>query len=172
MCRLLTSFCACAALLVTPLAAAKPTSISWGKLGVSLDQYRDDAVACGRAGYYRDVAGTEAAQVFKRATSQLESNESDMQSLARTAGSLPPMDIVGVSTRIVASTRPGERMNDVRDLLQDTVAVCLRQRGYTPFWLTKTQQSRLRHLHLGSPERHAYLHGLATDPNVLRAQAI
>src|SRR3954469_9888746 len=101
--RLLASFCACV-LASAPLVAAKPTSISWGKLGISLDQYRDDAVSCGRAGYYRDVAATEAAQTFKRATSQLESNESDMQSLARASSSLPPLDIVTTSKRIVDST--------------------------------------------------------------------
>ena len=162
--RLLTSFCACT-LMATPLLSAKPTSISWGKLGISIDQYRDDAITCGRAGYYRDVAGTEAAQTFKRATSELESNESDLRNQ-------PPMDIVGVSSRIVTATRPAERMQEVRELLNDTVAVCLRQRGYTPFWLSKAQQNRLRHLHLGSPERHAYLYGLATSPEILRLQAI
>jgi hypothetical protein len=149
--------------LPAPALAAKAVSVAWGKTGVSFDQYRRDAVDCGRAGYYLDVSGTDAARAFKWGSRQLEASENRVADILTTAIT---------SARIVEVTQPEKRMKDVGALLQATVNGCLVERGYTPFRLTKAQQSRLRRLHMGSPERHAYLYGLGTDENVLRSQAI
>jgi hypothetical protein len=161
-----------AILLVVPTAvrAAEPPVLSWGKPGVTLEAYRADAVACGRQGYYLDVSNTEAARVFKDASRQLDNNEANLASTAMTGGLDRAMQIANDSSRIVERTRPAERMKQVRTLLQDTVASCLQARGYTRFQLTRDQQRHLKALKLGSPERHAYLHGLASDPAILAAQ--
>ena len=177
---------AIACLLSAPLASARTDAVSWGKPGVTIEQYRLDAVGCGRAGYYLDVAETEAAHVFKTATERLEANESGLRLLAMLSQGGPPpqdapervgaaieaADIVGQSARIVDGTRPQERIKAVGALMQGTVDDCLRRRGYTRFRLTDLQRKRLGHLHLGSPERHIYLYRLATDPALLRAQAM
>ncbi|WP_084582771.1 hypothetical protein [Sphingomonas azotifigens] len=160
-----------AGLLLLPAAAlaSERPILSWGKPGVTLESYRADAVACGREGYYLDVSNTEAAKVFQQASAQLENNEANL----RVAGDLDrTIQIAGDSSRIVERTRPAERMREVRTLLQDTVSNCLRARGYTQFQLTAAQQRHLRGLKQGSPERHAYLHGLASDPAVLAAQKL
>jgi len=161
--------CIAAMLVLLPaaaLAADRPV-LSWGKAGVTLDAYRADAVACGRQGYYLDVSQTEAAQVFKQASAQLENNEASLSM----AGDLDrTIQIANDSSRIVERTRPAERMKQVRTLLQDTVATCLQARGYTRFQLTRDQQRHLRGLRPGSSERHAYLHGLASDARILAAQ--
>jgi hypothetical protein len=172
---------AIACLLPAPLLGARTEAVSWGKPGVTIEQYRRDAVECGRAGYYLDVSETEAAHVFKAATGQLESNEASLPSLAMLAGDGPPseraaaaMDVAGIvgrSAHIVEGTRPQERIRAVGTLMQGTVDDCLRQRGYIRFRLTDAQRRQLGRLHLGSPARHAYLYGLATDPVVLREQA-
>ena len=158
--------------VAAPAGAREQPAVSWGKAGVSFDQYRQDAVECGRAGYYLDVSDTEAARVFKTATSRLESNESDLQ----TSGSLGDMTrimaIVGYSAQIVEGTRPREQMKQVRKLMDDTVAACLAGRGYVRFQLTAEQRDQLRHFRRGTVQRHAFLYGLATDPSVLSAQAI
>jgi hypothetical protein len=169
-------------LLSAPLAAARTEAVSWGKPGVSIDQYRTDAVTCGRLGYYADVSNTEAAHVFKDATGQLTANEAALSTTAMMAGSGSPearraamMDlnnIVDRSAHIVESARPTERMKAVGNLLQAKVDDCLRARGYVRFRLTPQQRRHLAHLHLGSPARHAYLYSLATDPRVLQAQAM
>jgi len=158
---------AAACLLSAPLAAARTEAVSWGKPGVSIDQYRIDAITCGRAGYYMDVSNTEAAQVFKGATSQLQTNETDL------TNAMGPrvLDIVTQSARIVEATRPEARMRDVAGLMQAKVDDCLRQRGYVRFRLTDAQRKQLGHLHLGSAERHAFLYRLATDSAVLKDQA-
>jgi hypothetical protein len=166
---------AAAFLSSAPILAAKAEASSWGKPGVSIDQYRMDAITCGRAGYYADVSDTQAAKTFKRATGELESNESDLSFAAMDpspTGQIKVANIVNRSTRIVEGTRPGEQMKDVRDLMQAKVDDCLKGRGYVRFRLTDAQRKRLAHLHLGSPERHIYLHQLATDPAVLKVQAM
>ena len=173
---------AVACLLSAPLAAAKTEALSWGKPGVSIDQYRTDAITCGRAGYYADVSNTEAAHVFKRATKDIEANEAGLSSVAMIAGSGSPEsrraaamelgDIVNQSAHIVEGTRPTERMKDVGTLMQSKVDDCLKGRGYVRFRLTPQQRKRLGHLNLGSPERHLYLYQLATDPDVLKVQAM
>jgi hypothetical protein len=157
-----------AALAATPVAAARTEATSWGKPDVSIDQYRTDAITCGRAGYYADVSGTEAAHVFKRATSELEANEAGLP------GASPDdrLSCVLTSGQIVQSTRPEERMKDVGQLMQARVDDCLRGRGYIHFRLTRDQRRRLEHLHLGSAERHLYLYRLATDPDVLKQQGM
>ena len=169
-------------LLSTPLAAAKTESTSWGKAGVSIDQYRTDAITCGRSGYYMDVSNTEAAHVFKDATGQLEANESDLSSVAMLAGGGPPEtrraavmelgDIVNRSAHIVEGARPAKRMKEVGDIMQSKVDDCLKGRGYVHFKLTDSQRKHLGHLHLGSAERHIYLFQLGTDPAVLKTQAM
>jgi hypothetical protein len=172
-----------AAAAATPLVAAKTEATSWGKPGVTIDQYRTDAITCGRAGYYTDVSNTEAAHVVKDATGQLEANEADLGSTAYAPlPGEPPSEtvrkqaalanIVARSGRIVANTRPTERMKDVGALMQGRVEDCLRGRGYVHFRLTPEQRKHLARLHLGSVERHIYLYQLATDPDVLRAQAM
>lgn len=172
---------AMACLLSVPLSAAKTEATSWGKPGVSIDQYRTDAITCGRTGYYLDVSDTEAAHVFKDASAQLEANEADLPSAAMVAGSGTPdareaamevNDIVGRSAHIVEATRPAERMRTVGNLMQAKVDDCLKGRGYIHFKLTDSQRKHLAHLHLGSVDRHIYLYQLGTDPDVLKAQAM
>lgn len=158
-------------LLLVPAAsfAKERPMLSWGKPGVTLETYRADAVACGREGYYLDVSNTEAAKAFKQASSQLENNEASLSM----GGSLDrAIQIANDSSRIVERTRPAQRMKEVRTLLQDTVSSCLRARGYTRFQLTPEQQRYVQSLKIGSPARHAYMHGLASNPAVLAAQKL
>lgn len=157
-------------LVPTSLAAAKTEPVSWGKTGVSIEQYRQDAVECGRAGYYLDVSQTDAARVFKQASAQLDANENAMHSLA--ADPLDAAHVAGQSQHIVDATRPEERFAEIRKLQQDAVTKCLKDRGYRAFRLTRAQQAQLRGLKLGSVERRTYLYRLAVDPQVLAGQAL
>ena len=60
-----------AALAGAAVAAPAPQE-SWGKAGVSLDQYRQDALECGLQGHYTDISKTEDAKEFVRASRQLD----------------------------------------------------------------------------------------------------
>jgi hypothetical protein len=159
-----------------PMASAAPkvSPVSWGKPGVSLEQYRHDAVECGTAAYYMDVSGTEAAKVFQRATKQLENNESDLQTVAATDPDTQTYNQIQAAARsasIVHGTQPEKRLREVGDYQNRGLAICLTERGYKRFTLTKAQQDHLRRLKNGSPERHEYLYSLSVDPKVLHDQA-
>ena len=162
------------ALMISLAAVSAPAATStqgpkesWGKAGVSFEQYREDAVECGRSGYYLDVSSTEAAKQLVSASRQL-----DM--IAQGSG-VDPMDqalhYANQRQRIVSSTHPDKQFNDIKDLLQATVDRCLKSRGYLKFQLTDDQRRALRKLKIGSEARHIYLYRLASDPAVLAGQA-
>lgn len=181
------------ALLVTPvpLSAAPAPEYSWGKAGITLEQYRHDAVECGRMGHYRDVSGTNAARIFRNASGQLHTISSgsgvvvnmwETDHLDASGGATgntryeeAPTMAVETSrkqSQIVESTRPQKRIAEVRVFMEEAVTTCLTERGYTRFRLTAEQRKRLSHLRPGSPERHAFLFSLASDPRVLASQAV
>jgi hypothetical protein len=128
---------------------------SWGKPGVSLADYRADAVACGRKAASIDLAGTGPAKAFVAGSRILE-NGSDW-------------DTWIAALQITAPEHNFERAGD---LLQAALDRCLQERGYQKFKLTSEQRHRLSKLPLGSDARHAYLHSLAADPEVLSRQAV
>jgi hypothetical protein len=147
--------------LASPALSAPRPRESWGRPGVSLETYRQDAVECASVGYYADVSETEQAQAFVRGTKRLESIDGlplDSLELARRYG------------QVEASVRPERQIDELREAMQSVVDICLERRGYVKFQLTEAQREDLEHLKKGSPERHAYLHRLASDPAVLASQ--
>ncbi|MCW3845702.1 hypothetical protein OF829_00510 [Sphingomonas sp. LB-2] len=178
------------ALLAAP--APRAPEVSWGKAGISFEQYRRDAVECGRMGANRDVSGTNAARIFRNATQQLDTVSDGGSGVVVNMWETDHLDASGGATgntryeeaptqavetgqrqsRIVESTRPQKRIGEVRVFMEDAVNQCLAERGYTRFRLTREQRSRLGHLRYGTPERHAYLFSLASDPHVLETQAV
>src|SRR4051794_12285951 len=56
----------------TSAAAAPVPQQSWGKAGISFDQYRQDAIECGREGYYLDISQTADAKELVRASRRLD----------------------------------------------------------------------------------------------------
>jgi hypothetical protein len=152
---------ACMTLSIPAVAALAPRE-SWGKAGVSLEQYRADAVMCGRKAYYLDVSKTEAAQALVKASDRIES-------LMMGGGSNTNLDPIVMA---VQGARPEQRFREIAALQKSTVATCLTDLGYVRFRLTEDQREHLEKLRAGTPERHAYLHGLASDPKILSTQAI
>ena len=138
--------CAAAALALAagPARAAQPFD-TWGKADVSFEQYRDDAAARHGMG----TAGASAAEDMYRMT----------QLAAR-------------SEQIRSGIRPEKRMRELQAALVSIAERCLVDRGYTRFRLTAEQQATLGRLKKGSPERHRFLHALASDPDVLASQRL
>ena len=169
-------------LAATPLVAAAAPKESWGKPGVTLAQYRQDALFCGLKGYYTDISKTEDAKAFVSASKQLD---------AVTQGASAPMTIesngMGPDTtnsaeiaagfadqqqHIVDSVRPDERYKSIKKTLVTNDEQCLASRGYSKFALTGGQRKALSKLKAGSDARRAYLYSLATDPNVVQGQKV
>lgn len=164
--------------IVTPALAASAPQQSWGKAGITLTQYRQDALECGLKGYYTDVSQTQDAKELVRASRQLD----NLQSTFGPGSGAPGTASAGASEadqmgeyaatqeHIVDSARPELRYRNIKNDLQTTTAQCLVQRGYSKFTLTGEQRHRLSKLKAGSNERREYLYSLASNASVLQAQ--
>lgn len=165
---------------VGPAISAPAPQDSWGKAGISLDQYRQDALDCGLQGHYTDISKTDDAKEFVKASRRLD---------AMTTGSFSPNTTSASGTgpvgtdavdqavtyaanqqHVVESVRPEERFRNIKKTLVSATEQCLMRRGYSKFQLTADQRRRLTHLKFGSEERRAYLYSLASDPAVLESQ--
>ncbi|MEP9400739.1 hypothetical protein [Sphingomonas sp. VNH70] len=161
--------------------AADPPRSSWGRAGVGLEQYRADAIECGRAGVATDVSQMKAVKTLITASRQLDT----VLGTQTTGGAAPPpspgaggmleVDPATLNTaqqvsRITDGANPRARFREVRTALQSTTDQCLTAKGYVRFNLTRDQRAHLDALKHGTPERHAYLHSLASDPDVLARQ--
>ena len=168
-----------AALASAAVAAPAPQE-SWGKAGVSLDQYRQDALECGLQGHYTDISKTEDAKEFVRASRQLDTMTTSTYAPNTTsAGGTGPVgtDTVDQMARyaanqqhVIQGVRPDERFRNIKKTLVLKTQQCLTQRGYSPFTLTGEQRRQLKHLKAGSDARRAYLYSLASNPAVLQSQ--
>ena len=164
-----------AALLATP-AAAEPRPVdSWGRAGVAYDTYRNDSLECGLVGYYADVSETEQAQLFVRATRQMEGTDNSNYVQPGASGA-QTIDGAIIQARqyeqIRRSIRPEKQAKDLKRGMEAVVGECLKERGYIEFRLTDDQRENLSKLDKGSDERREFLYGLASNPAVLDAQAL
>lgn len=149
---------------------------SWGKPGVSFDRYRADGIECARSGAAVDIAQTRPVQDLRRSSREMEST--DKGAATYSAGATPDeiMDqtvlLANQYQRVRDAARADRKVAEVKEIMVDTMDACLAARGYRKFRLTKAQHDRLGRMRIGKPERHQYLYGLASDPEVLDRQAI
>ena len=130
---------------------------SWGKEGVSLEQYWTDSTECAEAAAAIDLEGTKPARALVFWT-RLGN------------GNMAPNNYADIwmSTRI----NPEIQWNRAATILRNELEGCLAGRGYVKFELTDEQDRQLDRLTAGSLERRTYLHSLASDPEILAAQAL
>jgi len=128
---------------------------SWGKAGVSFEQYRTDSSDCAHFAANTDLEGTDPARALVLASRLIDNQNGfdDIQGALRTAA-------------------PEIQWRRAATIMQGKLDTCLTERGYVKFELTDEQDDRLDQLEPGSLERRSYLHSLASDPNVLAAQAL
>ena len=70
------------------------------------------------------------------------------------------------------SIRPEQKMQELKQGMVGVVEDCLKERGYVKFRLTDDQREALSQLDRGSDERRHFLHSLASNADVLDAQAL
>jgi len=168
---LLSGFIACTSASAVPVKAIRE---SWGKAGVTLDQYRADALTCNREGHDLDISNTDEAKAFVTASKQLDSMQ------GATVYQVPPpngdptapiIDFASQQKHVIESINPEAKMRRIGRTLQSAVDQCLIARGYHKFRLTAAQTKKLGKLKIGSDERRQYLYSLARDPQILASQA-
>jgi hypothetical protein len=173
---------ACIMVVAASPAAARLVSAgygkSWGKAGVSLEQYRADSVACGRLAAGTDLRGTDPAEALVIATRLIDNGDEGSQAAAKIANSqaggapVSVIDLAGPSLLVDQMVNPGRQISKAADILHSTLDQCLTERGYRRFHLTSDQMRRLSKLPLGSDARRSYLHSLASNPQILARQTI
>ena len=178
--RILIALAAAAALAV-PAAAANAPQTSWGKAGVSFDDYRSDATFCLRVAARTDLTGTEPANALILASRRMAAGQTnDYTPTVGGANSTGPSTVnSGFDPVIEAANRmqqermaarPDLRIRQAHDIMQRRLDACLAGRGYHRFRLTEDQRRQLRRYPERAAERQTYLHSLASDPRVLAAQ--
>ncbi len=142
-------------------ADALPSPHSWGKLGISFEDYRKDAFECTYTSYLtmKQIATkkpriTETPQLIYGANGSVDYANSLYTFVER--------------YHLQQFVRTKETNNE----LQEEIDGCLRRKAYKPFLLTQAQAEKLDTLDKGSEPRHRYLYSLATDPAVLAGQAL
>jgi hypothetical protein len=129
--------------------------VSWGKAGVSLEDYWIDSATCGHQAAAVDLSGTAPAKALVVASRQLD-NWSDFESVQQ-------------ALQLAA---PAVQWDRAAAILRQELERCLTERGYVKFKLTRDQARHLDKLEAGSVDRRKYLHSLASDPAVLEAQGL
>ena len=134
---------------------APGAKLSWGKLGVSLEDYWIDASQCGHEAAAIDLKDTSPAKALVYASRIIDNADS-------------PEGVI-VAERLAA---PEIQWNRAATIMRQALEKCLTGRGYVKFRLTDGQFRHLRKLAVGSIERRKFLHSVASDPNVLAKQAV
>ncbi len=162
---------AAAALGPTMAQAADAPRFSWGKAGVSYDQYLDEAYDCAMVGLDTNIENSEPVEKLRSASRQMEAIE------ARQGGVASSADPMGAGIRhaqdlaaIRESARPDQQVKEVKKILFSAMQQCMVQRGYTRFALTEDQRAEIARYKDGSAERRAFLYRLASNPTVLEQQ--
>ena len=148
------------AVMVLPMAASaadRKPYVSWGKEGVSFEQYRAESIECGRAGAGRDLQRQQAVKDVIHGA--------HFQDSALDRGDT-------VEYAMIYDRNFRGNVAKVQAFMVSGVEECLFNSGYVPFVLTRAQENRLSRYRKGSPERFRYLHELSIDPKVLREQRL
>lgn len=128
---------------------------SWGKPGVSLEQYWTDSSACGHEAAAIDLSNSDPGKALVYASRIMDN-----------AGTVDEM------TGAAQLVHPEIQWDRAATLMQKALEKCLMERGYVKFRLTDGQAKKLHKLETGSIERRRYLHSLASDPDVLAKQTL
>jgi hypothetical protein len=172
---------AAAAALASAATAANAPQTSWGKPGVSFDDYRSDATFCLREAAGLDLTGTEPANALVLASRRMATGQTNDYSptVGGASGTGPPTTNSGFDPALEAANRmqqeriaarPELRIRQAREIMQRRLDRCLAGRGYQRFRLTDDQRRQLRRYPERAAERQTYLYRLASDPQVLAAQ--
>ena len=129
--------------------------LSWGKAGVSLEDYWIDAAQCGHQAAAVDLKDTTPAKALVYGSRLLDDASS-------------PGEIISIQELVA----PGVQWNRAATIMQRSLDQCLAGRGYTRFRLTDSQFHHLQKLASGSLERRKFLHELASDAKILTKQAV
>ncbi|MCP1469270.1 hypothetical protein J3E64_000945 [Sphingobium sp. OAS761] len=183
-------FLTCVALLSLPAVSADakvaaPQTI-WAKADVDYTQYRADALECGMQGLAVNIDNSEEVKTLARASQQLEAIDASAQAaLSLDAGQMGRSDDspvyvhngLDIAARkgaeqqaVIATAKPEEQYARIKEMMFKVVRRCMVNRGYAKIVLTEDQRNEYSDMKGGADARRAYIHKLASDPQLLETQ--
>jgi len=156
---------------------AAPQTV-WAKAGVSYEQYRGDALECGKQGLASDIDNTQEVKTLARASQQLEGIDASGQtSSGRSTGATGQPDMLEAATNraieqqtIIAATQPERQYAGIKQKMFVVVRSCMIKHGYAKVVLTENQRKEYEGIKGSADVRRAYIHKIASDPHVLETQ--
>jgi hypothetical protein len=147
------------------MAAENKKIFSWGKAGVSYEQYRADVLECGTAGLNTKIDDTAPVAELRKGTRQLEDVDNRMSSQQ---GDMA--NNIAERQAIERSIQPGQQVLRIKEIMFETIRQCMIDHQYVRFALTDQQQAEYRKVSGGPANRAKYIHSLASDPAILESQ--
>ncbi|WP_231736721.1 hypothetical protein [Sphingobium sp. CCH11-B1] len=159
--------------LMTGSASAKVAAPErvWGKAGVTYEQYRADALECGKQALAADIDRTDPVKKLRQSSEEIGALD---QQLGATSYSQDGMSnsmqtVVQRRQMAVQGARVDQQYKRIKQVMFETARACMTENGYSRFTLTSDQQkafSGLKDVEAGR----RYIYTLASDGQVLQAQ--
>jgi hypothetical protein len=151
--------------------------VVWAKAGVSAEQYRGDALECGKKGLARNIGDSEEVKTLARASKRLEAIDARAQAaMGQGAGPMGQADLAADAMSrsnqeqgVIAAARPEQQYAGIKNMMFEVVRGCMTDRGYAKIVLTDNQRKEYDGIK-GGDMRRAYIHKLASDPHLLETQ--
>lgn len=137
----------------TAMAAKRPPTTTWGKSGISFDDYRRDARDCALQGAKADIRKWQPTKSVVAATRE-QDRILENQTLSPNN---PMIDYAMVYHRSIRGN-----VAEVQQTMVGVLETCLIDRGYREVVLDRGQERQLRKLKWGTEARARYLYALAT----------
>ena len=144
---------------------------AWGKAGVTYEQYRDDALECGKEARAADIDQSAPVETLRRASGELATLDNQMGATSYSNDGMSDglKAVVQQRQMVVQTARPDQQYVRIKQLMFETARSCMTKNGYSRFNLTSDQRKAFSKLDGVEARRH-YLYDLASDENVLSAQ--
>jgi len=163
----------------SPAEANRPNNLSWGKVGVSLNEYARDSHECAETSRYvttyipakslRQLDALSSAQLLDTV---MQIGASDAMGIVQSITKLRSADDVARRSNTFGAKYISIVSFNVRDQLQAVIDKCLFERGYVPIQLKDSQVKKLKKFRRHSTERTSFLYSIDTDANVIDSQRV
>jgi hypothetical protein len=150
----------------------------WAKTGVSYEQYRGDALECGKKGLASNIDNSDEVKTLAHASQQLDAADASAQaSMNMAAGPTGQSDLASAAMdrsaqeqAIVAAAQPARQYAGIKEKMFQVVRRCMIDHGYAKIVLTESQRKEYAGIKGDADMRRTYIHKLASDPHVLETQ--
>lgn len=157
------------ALAPTVAAALDAPKVSWGKADVSYEQYRADALDCGKNGLATDIDNSDPVNTLRTAAMQLQALDDHWTNINVNRAELPADAYE--RQQIETAARPKEQFAKIKAMMFVAVRKCMSDHGYARFTLTDAQRAEMNKI--GDLNgRRQYLFKLASNREVLEKQKL